>query len=439
MARPLSVLRLAPLATLLALAGLHSATLAQTAPTAPAATTPGTLQRRLEQLATELANVKAELDAVKQKQAEAAATAPPPAPAPVAAAPVRASAEPTTVLTSYGEINYNRPRSTKDAQADLRRLVFGFQHRFDEKTKLVTEIEVEHAVTSADDAGEVAVEQAYIEHQLSNEWAARAGLFLVPLGLMNENHEPTAYYGVERNFVETRIIPTTWREGGVQFIGNFDNGLTLQTGIATGFNLNKWDATSTEGTEAPLASIHQEMAQANARDLSVFGTLNWRGIPGLLVGGGVFTGGATHDQTSTKARVTLWDLHARWTPGAWDLSALYTRGSITGTAALNQTLVGNTSLIPSGFDGMYAQAAYKLWSSGNRSLAPFFRWERFNSAKNYADLGTGITPSATSAERVYTVGANFNLTPSVVLKADYQKFKSNRNLDRLNLGLGWAF
>ncbi len=432
MTRPSISLRLAPLATLLVLAGLHTATLAQAAP-AVAAGSPEALQRRLDQLATELSSVKAELDAVKQKQAEA------PAPASVAAPPARLSAEPATVLTSYGEINYNRPRASKDTQADLRRLIFGFQHRFDDKTKLVSEIEVEHAVTSADDAGEVAVEQAYIEHQLNNDWAVRAGLFAVPLGMLNENHEPTAYYGVERNFVETRIIPTTWREGGLQFVGNFNNGLTLQTGVATGFNLNKWDATSTEGTEAPLASIHQEMAQANARDLSVFGSLNWRGVPGLLVGGGVFTGGATHGQTATKARVTLWDLHARWTPGSWDLSALYSRGSINGSGALNQALVGNTSLIPSSFDGMYAQAAYKVWTSGNRLLAPFFRWERFNSAKNYADIGNGLTPTAASAERVYTVGANFNLTHSVVLKADYQKFKSNRDLDRLNLGLGWAF
>ena len=79
-------------------------------------------------------------------------------------------------------------------------------------------------VASADDPGEVEVEQAYVEHQLGPVWALRAGLFLMPVGLLNENHEPTAYYGVERNFVETAIIPTTWREGGVQMVGSFDNG-----------------------------------------------------------------------------------------------------------------------------------------------------------------------------------------------------------------------
>jgi len=76
---------------------------------------------------------------------------------------------------------------------------------------------------------------------------------------------------VERNFVENAIIPTTWREGGFQVVGELGSGLTLQGGITTGFNLNKWDATSTEGQESPLGSIHQELALASARDLSVFG------------------------------------------------------------------------------------------------------------------------------------------------------------------------
>jgi hypothetical protein len=317
--------------------------------------------------------------------------------------------------------------------------VLGFQHRFDVKTKVVTELEVEHAVSSASDSGEVEVEQAYVERQLNPTWSARAGLFLMPVGLLNENHEPTAFYGVERNFVETAIIPTTWREGGLQFVGNFDNGLTLQTGLATGFDLTKWDATSSEGSESPLGSIHQELSQARSRDLSVFGALNWRGIPGLQLGGSLFTGGATHGQSAVSARVTLWDLHARWTPGAWDLSALYARGTISNTAALNQALVGNPTLIPAAFDGGYVQAAYRLWRKADQSLSPFVRWEQYNTAKEYADIGPGLTPDPAVAERVFTLGANLMVSQGVVIKADLQRFRSSRDLDRFDLGVGWSF
>ena len=420
----------------------------------------GELARRLDQLATELAAVKAQLAQLQQKQAAAPALSATPTATPTPAAasagtPAVASAAPAvtaapaysasllgpgTVLTSYGEINYNRPtRQSQNATADLRRFVLGYQHRFDEKTKVVAELEVEHAVSSASDAGEVAIEQAYVERLLTPVWSLRAGLFLIPAGLLNENHEPTAFYGVERNFVETAIIPSTWREGGLQLVGNFDSGLTLQGGVTTGFNLNKWDATSTEGKESPLGSIHQELALAKSRDLAVFGAMNWRGIPGLLVGGSFFTGQATQAQGVDKARVTLWDIHARWTPGRWDFSTVYARGTISNTAALNAALVGNPTLIPKSFDGFYVQGAYKVWSQDDYALSPFVRWEQFNTSKSYAELGAGLTPEAGRAERVATVGANLQIAQGIVLKADYQRFRENADLNRVNLGLGWSF
>ena len=406
------------------------------------------LAARVDKLAVELAMVKAELVKLQQQQAANAITAPAPAGTPPASGPPAAtaaqgtgpSAEPATVLTSYGEINYNRPtRDSKNAVADVRRFVLGYQHRFDDKTKVVTELEVEHAVSSSRDPGEVEVEQAYLERQLSPGIAVRAGLFLMPVGLLNENHEPTAFYGVERNFVETAIIPSTWREGGVQFVAGFDNGLTAQAGITTGFDLGKWDATSTEGAESPLGSIHQELALAKARDLSVFGALNWRGVPGLLLGGSLFSGGATQGQTVASSRVTLWDLHARYTPGRWDLLSVYARGTISNTAAFNTPLIGSRTLIPKSFDGWYGQAAYHLWSNADYAFSPFVRWEQYNTARNYADLGAGLTPAAVRTERVITIGANFNIGSSIVLKADYQRFRENSDNNRFDLGLGWGF
>ena len=277
------------------------------------------LMRRLDLLAAEVAELKRQIATTVPARNSATATASATA-ATSASAPAQIEAlasgngviatappsGPATVISSYGEINYNRPsRAPQLAQADLRRFVLGLQHRIDDKTKVVGEIEVEHSVSSAGDPGEVAIEQAYVEHQLNPTWALRAGLFLMPMGLLNENHEPTAFYGVERNFVETAIIPSTWREGGLQLVGAFDNGITLQGGVSTGFDLNKWDARSSEGSESPLGAVHQELALAKSRDLALFAALNWRGVPGLQLGGGVFSGGASHGQALAPARVTL--------------------------------------------------------------------------------------------------------------------------------------
>ncbi len=447
--------RLSALAAALCMAGLAGMALPAVAQT----TSQDLLMQKLEQMQQELSRLKGELAEIKAAQTKTQSTA---EQANVAAqqaktqvAQVAQVAEvaavagtglkaggPSTVVTGYGEINYNRPTKNANAtQADLRRAVIGLQHRFDDKTKFVGEFEWEHAVTSATDRGEAAVEQAYIEHQLNDKLAVRAGLFLIPMGLINENHEPTAFYGVERNFVETAIIPSTWREGGVMLIGTTDAGLTWKAGLSTGFDLGKWDSKSGDGKESPLGSIHQELQLAKAKNLSVFGALDWRGTPGLLVGGGVFTGQAGHGALAGGAnpRVTVWDLHARWTPGKWDLAAVYALGSISDASALNIPLAADTTPIPSKFDGAYLQAAYKLWSQGDYQLKPFVRLERFNTAKSYAAFPVGLGRAADAYERVTTVGANFNVSQNVVVKADYQVFSLNNANNRVNLGLGWSF
>lgn len=267
--------------TIAAAAALLGAALCM--PTHAQTPTEAELARKLDRLAAELAEAKAQLARLRESAGAgaananttspptaaaspgtAAAAAQPPAAASAAPVPVPARAaagrdEPATVLTSYGEVDYTRPtKAARDAEIDLRRFVLGLQHRFDSKTRLVAELEVEHAVSSADDPGEVALEQAYVERELAPRLAARAGLFLMPAGMLNESHEPTSYYGVRRNFVETAIIPSTWREVGLELIGNFDNGVTVQGGISTSFDLGKWDAASAEGLESPLGSIHQE-------------------------------------------------------------------------------------------------------------------------------------------------------------------------------------
>ncbi|MEY4763425.1 MAG: hypothetical protein RI907_98 [Pseudomonadota bacterium] len=419
----------------LCLSGAAAWAQAAPAPTAPPAPN-ADVTSRLEALAREVAELKAKLAA--------------PAPAPVNGPDVingaPASATPDTVWSGYGEINYNRYKNNRaNDQADLRRLVLGMNRRLDARTQLVTEIEYEHAVTSADDAGEVAIEQAYVERELHPLWSARVGLFLMPAGFLNESHEPTAYYGVERNFVETAIIPSTWREGGVQFLGNLDGGWRVQAGVSTGFNFAKWDSTSAEGAESPLGATHQELAQAKARNLALFGAVNWRGLPGVQLGASWFHGGASHAQAEAaghRMAVTLWDVHGRYTPDAWDLQALFAQGTVSGTAAFNSLSLSSGPdwyPVPKRFSGGYVQAAYRLWQVDDYTFKPFVRWERFNTAQAYADLGPGLTQTAARAEIVRTLGINIDVGSHVVLKADGQVFQKDRTLHRFNLGLGWSF
>lgn len=402
------------------------------------ATTLEDLEKKLLQQAAEMQSLKNELATLKAEQGKQAAQVQQQSQVIEQTQQASAVAQKTTI-SSYGEISYTRPtKSAKDAQVDVGRAVIGITHRFDPKTKIVGEFEWEHAVTSKDDKGEAEVEQLYVEHELNNGLRAKAGLFLMPVGLLNTSHEPTAYYGVRRNSIETAIIPTTWREAGLGLSGTTANSLTWDLGLTTGFDVSKWDSTSQDGRESPLRSTHQEGQLAKARNLSVYGALNWQGVPGLLLGGSVFTGKAGHKTTGSllqDSTVTLFDLHGRYQVGKWDLSALYAKGTISNTAAYNASVAGDPTPIPASFYGAYAQVAYKLWKTQNYSLTPFTRYERYNTAQSYS----GATLAAGPDERVWTMGANFMIGEGVVLKADYQKFKQDNTKDRLNLGVGYSF
>ncbi len=400
------------------------------------------LEEKLQILQQEIDNIKAQL--VKQAQQPQSQRAPQANASTMAGTNtenVGVSPNSTTV-GGYGEFAYNKYRNTdvNNNQADLRRFVLFLGHRFNDNLRFFSELEVEHAVASRSDRGEVALEQAFLDYRLNDAVNFKAGLFLIPLGILNETHEPPTYYGVERNFVETRIIPSTFREGGLQLHGEVAQGLKYNVGITTGFDTGKLD-------DAALAirSAHQELQLANANDLSVHGALNYR-APGVLLGGGVFTGNTGQNGASNaalkgvSARLTLWDMHAKYFKGNWDLQALYARGTLGDAAQVSNALVaasGNPALIaPKTFDGWYAQAAYHVWKRGELSMTPFIRFEKFNTQKVVAD---GFTPDPLNNERVITAGLSFKLHPQVVIKADYQKFRTDSTKDRFNLGLGYMF
>ncbi|WP_266170118.1 porin [Dyella subtropica] len=427
------------------------------------------LQQKLEAQAAQLQTQAAEIKDLRtqtqtlvgQQAKTANAMAAVASPAPTTPSPSNSTAVTTTpppVATAsdtsfggYGEIAYNHyTKDSSRSQADLKRFVILFGHRFTDQLSFNSEVEWEHAVTSANDQGESEIEQAYLNYQFNSAVNLKAGLFLMPFGLLNQSHEPPAFYGVERNEVETRIIPSTWREGGLGLYGSTDAGLKWDVGVTTGFDTAKLDDAS-----SPLHASHQELQLAKAHDLAAYAAVNYQGIPGWTVGGAVFSGNSMHANADFKtdntkpnfagisARVTLWDVHTRWQQNGWDLSAVYAKGTIgdagkidTTVQAFNTATGANRPYVPSAFYGWLVQGAYTVWEHGDMKLTPFVRYEKFNTQSK---MPAGFLADAANADRVTTVGVSFNPHPQVVCKADYQKFQDHPKNDRFNLGIGYMF
>jgi uncharacterized small protein (DUF1192 family) len=381
------------------------------------------IEQKIDALQQEVERLKQESRARKEQSAPAAAS------------------DSATSIFGYGEFNYNRFRdSDRTSKADLRRFVIGFGHRFNDALSFNSELELEHGVVSADDHGEVEVEQAYLNYRFSDAVNVKGGLFLIPLGILNETHEPPTYYGVERNEVETRIIPTTWREMGFGLHGLVGQGFKYDLGITTGFNSGKPDDPSTG-----IRSAHQEGQLADAKDLSVYAALNYQ-APGLLVGGGLFTGNTGQNGQGNPllkgvdARLTLWDVHAKYSIAGFDLQALYASGTLGDADKINAvtSTAATPFAAPKSLKGWYGQAAYHVYRRGDLDVAPFVRLERFE-IRQQEDAELGLFQDPKNLESVRTIGVNFKLHPQVVLKTDIQHYKVESAKNRFNIGLGYMF
>lgn len=386
------------------------------------------LQQEVDQLKAQLAQETKERQSVKGTSASYS---------PSSAAPP-STEESSTSIGGYGELAYSTFENNEShpSQADLVRFVMFLGHRFNDRLSFQSELEVEHAVASKDDAGEVEVEQAWLDYRFNDAASLKAGLFLIPFGFLNESHEPPNFYGVFRNAVETRIIPTTWREGGFGLHGTIHNDFLYDVGVTTGFDAGKIDDPA-----FGIRSGHQELQLANANDVSVYGSLKYIGYPGLLLGTGIFSGNTGQDGASSPllkgvdARLILGEVHARYAAHRVDVQWLYTLGTLDDAVRVTAAI---QKAAPKRFEGWFLQAAYHLWSHGQMDFAPFVRYEQYDIAQE-EDIVNGFLKDRAARDSIGTVGFSFKPHPDVVLKADYQHYERNTHNTSFNLGIGYEF
>ena len=221
-------------------------------------------------------------------------------------------------LGGYAQIDYNEPNGSAAGKLDVHRMVVLFGYKFNDKVSFLTEIEYEHVK-------EVYVEQAYLKYKAGNV-NVLAGLMLVPMGIINEYHEPTTFYGVERPNVDKYIVPTTWREMGVGISGNIDNAsLKYQAYIFNGFKSYVGGAGVLRGSDG-LRKGRQKGAESVVSNANFSTKLDYYGIRGLRVGVSGYFGKTQTDDTSidgSQVGVAMLGLDARYRVNNFNFRAQY--------------------------------------------------------------------------------------------------------------------
>lgn len=320
-----------------------------------------------------------------------------------------------TSIFGYGEMHYN---SGETDQIDLHRLILGLEHEYNEDVRLEAEIEIEHALAGEGQNGEVEIEQAYIEFDLDEDdrHRAKTGAFLIPAGILNENHEPTTFFGVERNQVETKIIPTGWWEGGVAYEGAFNNGIKTDVAVHSGLSVD---------STYKVRTGRQKVSEATAKDPAITGAITWNGVPGYEVGGSTqWQRDIRQSQDVDSASAIFGEVHTNIRKGPIGFRALAARWDIDGSGA---AALGADEQV-----GWYAEPSY-YFDTNYGEAGIFTRYE-------FHDNNAGDSTDSETEE--YLAGINFWPVEDVVLKADYKHIDAapgSNSDDIINLGVGFTY
>jgi hypothetical protein len=142
-------------------------------------------------------------------------------------------------MGAYGEIFYGvmqNPAAGGQWQAGsdaARRFVLLPTYAITENIIFNAEIEFEHAGAGFDNDdklhGTAEIEQLWIDFKIVDQFNWRApGIDLVPIGWINQHHEPTEFYSVLRPELYRGLIPSTWKVPGTSIYGTIADGVRYQ-------------------------------------------------------------------------------------------------------------------------------------------------------------------------------------------------------------------
>lgn len=329
----------------------------------------------------------------------------------------------STSLGGYGELHFNGGETD---QIDFHRFVIFMGHEFNDKIRFFSELEVEHSLSGNGKPGEVELEQAFVEFDMTDNTTATVGLQLVPVGIINETHEPPTFYGVERNNVEKNIIPATWWEAGVKFSGNIGENL-------------RYDAMVHSGLETPISdsskafdirSGRQKVAKATWKNAAYTGRLTWMPVAGVKLGASMQYQSDLTQTSGEPTSATLFSAHAdikhQISPeNEIGFRALYAQWNLDSNEA---ELLGKDIQ-----RGWYLEPSFKHNINNGQAVGIFARYSVWDNAAGNALL---------SENKQTSFGVNYWPHQNVVLKADYQidnYANISKEDNRINLGMGLQF
>jgi hypothetical protein len=357
-------------------------------------------------------------------------------------------------IGGYGEIHYNQPFANNKqelGQVDVHRMVLFFGYNFSPNTQFVTEIEYEYA-------NEIWIEQLFLQQKINPSISFRAGLLLIPMGIINEYHEPTTFHGVERPIIDNKIAPSTWREIGFGLTGNIlPLNLKYQAYLVNGFN--GYDTKGVFSGANALRQGRQKGSKAYVNSPAFAGKIEYYGAKNLSLGLSAYQGlsqsklyhNLAKDDATNRLRadssvvgISMLGADARYQQNGFELRGQLYYTQLTNTKQYNEFTRSSSSNNDLGkaLVGYYIEAGYNVFKPFNslkEELIPFVRYEYFDTHHAIDEI---TTKNLAYQQTIITTGLTYKLTPNAAIKTDVQFTKSAASSTYnkvFNAGIGFMF
>ncbi len=339
------------------------------------------------------------------------------------------------IVGGYAQVDYNQPEGD-NGNLDVHRLVMLLGYKFSDKVQFITEIEYEHVE-------ELYVEQAFLQYTIADNVNLRGGLMLVPMGIVNEYHEPTTFNGVERPNVDKSIVPSTWREIGLGVTGKVDNAsLRYQAYVFNGFA--SVNGEKVLGGSNGLRNGRQKGAESTINTPNLSAKVDYYGVQGLRLGlSGYFGRTQAEDDVQelegADVGILMVGLDARYINRRFSARGQYIQAKLSDPDKYNILYDAD---LGSELKGWYAEAAYNLLPIGKeQKLDAFLRYEQYDT--HAATNDAGIDRNLAYNRNEWTTGLSYHIAQGAVVKADYQILDNatvgNESSGQFNLGFGVWF
>lgn len=339
----------------------------------------------------------------------------------------------------YGELHYNSNIGPTENEIDFHRLVLGFGYDFTDWVMFRAELDFEHAFTEPE------LEFAYVDFLIRDYFNVRLGAVLIPMGIINQHHEPPTFNGVERPSLYRVLIPTSWQEAGAGFHGKFGHGFEYEL-----YAVTTPDAEGYTGSNG-IRGGRGKIAEAPGHDFGVTGRLQYTGISGLRVGTSVFAGNTGQgDSSFDGAFLSMLEFDAKYSFSGIDLEGIFVMNNVSDAGNISRALQARaiaagdvfTNFVASRMLGWYVEGAYHLFHhllpNTKHDLILFGRFEDFNTQSS---MPAGFAANRANDRNTFTTGLTYLPIPQVAIKADYN-FNwnaANAGVDQFNLGLGFYY